>query len=229
MLRSIFEVFYQPGKLFASLPQRPRAWLAALLADILLLVATSVAVTQLIGVETLARTRLAGAHGTPEQIQHAIERMSSPGVVFMGYCFTGLTALLTIVIIAFILMILALIRDAAPDFPALFSMAAHALLPYWLLMFLLTLAAILSAPNRAALDPATLIHTSAAVFVNQAAVSKFAWSLLQSLDLLTFLAIGLLSLGFARVTRSTILRGLLVVTAPWLVLVVFRAVATGLF
>ena len=75
---SVIEVFYQPGKLFESLRERPSAWIFPLFVDILVLVASIAVLINLVGIESLVRQRLQTTTMSPEQMQVAMQRMNSP-------------------------------------------------------------------------------------------------------------------------------------------------------
>jgi len=77
----IFEVFYQPGKLFSSLEQRRGAWVAPLLLGLLLSLITTVAAIRLIGMDTIIRQRLQNTQLTPEQMQNALNQANSPAIL----------------------------------------------------------------------------------------------------------------------------------------------------
>jgi hypothetical protein len=75
---TVVEVFYQPGKLFESLRDRAAAWVLPLITDVAVLVASTAAVMNFIGIEAIMRQRLQGTNIDPEQMQRALDRMASP-------------------------------------------------------------------------------------------------------------------------------------------------------
>jgi hypothetical protein len=67
-----------------------------------------------------------------------------------------------------------------------------------------------------------------AAFVNKAETSKGLYALFTSLDLLSFIEIGLLSFGFSKLTKAGFGAGLGAVGGIW-VLYVFSKMALSLF
>ncbi len=85
-MKALFEVFYQPGKLFASLPERNFAWVAPLIACALIGVLSGWIVPNYIGRENIARQQMEmfASRMTPEQIQTAVSRANSPLQIYIG-------------------------------------------------------------------------------------------------------------------------------------------------
>src|SRR5271166_563053 len=104
----IFEVFYQPGKLFESLKDRRAAWVLPLIVDILLLVAIAVVTVQLVGMETIVRQRLESMRLNPDQMQIALERSRSPNQVYITAASAALGAPVAILVLSGIFSIFAM-------------------------------------------------------------------------------------------------------------------------
>ena len=68
--------------------------------------------------------------------------------------------------------------------------------------------------------------TNALAFVNRAGLPKGLDSLLAELDILSFLEIGLLSLGFSKLTRRSIFAGLAAVGGIWVLYVSVKMAAS---
>ena len=117
---SIIEVFYQPGKLFESLRERTAAWVLPLLTDVAVLAASTAAIMNFVGMETI-RQRLQGTNMSPEQMQTALNRMASPNAVYFSYAGAAFTGILTIAGVAALLMVFALMveknQGSAPCWP----------------------------------------------------------------------------------------------------------------
>ena len=84
-LMSIFEVFYQPGKLFESLKDRRGAWILPLFVVILLAMGSGIVLIQLVGMQAIVRQRLETMHLSPEQMETAMARSTSPAQQYSGY------------------------------------------------------------------------------------------------------------------------------------------------
>ncbi|HYA16252.1 MAG TPA: YIP1 family protein [Bryobacteraceae bacterium] len=226
---TIAEVFYQPGKLFASLGDRAAAWILPLAADIAVLVASTAAVVNLVGMETIVRQRLAGTNLSPEQMQRALDRVASSNAAYFSYAGAASTGILTVLVVAGLLMVFALMVEKKPKFSTVLAMVALAFLPYWLISGLMTTLVLVASPDRTALDLTNLLATNAGVFLNKETAGKGLYSVMSSIDLLSFLAIGMLGYGFSKVTRCSAGTGVGAVFILWVLFVFAKAAAASLF
>ncbi len=225
----IFEVFYQPGKLFASLETRRAAWVAPLILGLLLTLGTTVAAIRMIGMETLARQRLQSFRLSPEQMQQALERANSPGQLYVTYAGAVVGGALALLAIAGLLTILALVGSKQPKFSTNFSMVTLAYFPYTLVVCLMTVLVLQMAPDRSVLDINNLLATNIGAFMNKDSMSSGLYTLLSAFDILSFAEIGLLSYGFAKVNRTSIAFGLFSVVSLWALYVLIRVGISFLF
>jgi hypothetical protein len=218
----IFEVFYQPGKLFSSLDQRRGAWVAPVLLGLLLSLITTITAIRMIGMETIVRQRLQNSQLSPEQMQTAMERANSPAILYLSYASPIVIGLLALLLITGLLTIFALVGSKQPKFSTNFSMVALAYFPYTLVVSLMTVLVLMVAPDRSVLDINNLLATNIGAFMDKDTTSKGLYAFLSTLDILTFAEIGLLSYGFSKVNRTSISFGLFAVVSLWLVWVLIR-------
>jgi len=218
----IFEVFYQPGKLFSTLDKRRGAWVAPLLVGLLLSLITTVAAIRLIGMDAIIRQRLQNTQLSPEQMQTALERANSPVVLYLSYASPVLLGVFALLLITGLLTIFALIGSKQPKFGTSFSMVALAYFPYTLVASVMTVLVLLITPYRSGLDINNLLATNVGAFMDKDTMSKGLYALLSSFDILTFAEIGLLSFGFAKVNRTSISFGLFAVLSLWVVWVLIK-------
>jgi hypothetical protein len=226
---SVVEVFYQPGKLFESLPERPSAWVFPLLVDIAILVASVAALINLVGIESMVRQRLQTTTMSPEQMQVAMQRMNSPAAVYFTYGSAAIGGIVTVFAVAGLLMIFAMMAERKPKFGSMLSMVSLAFLPYWLIAGVMTTLVLIASPDRTSLDFTNLLATNVATFVDKTTTAKGLYSILTSIDLLSFLPIGMLAYGFSKVIRASFGTGLGAVLTLWILLVISRAGAASLF
>ena len=225
----IFEVFYQPGKLFASLEQRRAAWVAPLIVGLLLTLGTTLAAIRTIGMDTLARQRLQNMRLSPEQMQIALDRANSPAQLYITYAGVVVGGTLALLVIAGLLTLFALVGSKQPKFSTNFSMVTLAYFPYTLVVCVMSVLVLLVAPDKSVLDVNNLLATNVGAFMNKDTMSSGLYTLLSSLDILSFAEIGLLSYGFAKVNRSSISFGLFAVLSLWFVWVLIRMGISFLF
>ena len=225
----IIEVFYQPGKLFESLKDRRWAWVLPLIVDILVLTGITVATVQLVGMETIIRQRLEGTRLSPEQMELAMSRAQSPAQLYITYAASAVVGPVSLLAMAGILSVFAMISSRQPRFGTTFSMVTLAFLPYWLITGVMTTAVLLASPDRTSLDITNLLATNPAAFVDKATTSRGLYSLMTSLDVLSFFEIGMLAYGFSKITKTGFGSGLFAIFAVWVVYVFGKVGVSLLF
>jgi|SRR5665213_609900 len=216
-MKALLEVFYQPGKLFESLPGRSYVWVLPLIFDMLLIVMQTWAVPHYMGRENIARQQIEmfARNLSPEQIQTAVAQSITPTRIYIGYATAALGCGLILLVISGALMAFGMMTSKAPAFGAMFSMVSIAFFPYWLITVAMTTLVLMLAPDPASMDWRNLLATNVAAFMNKNETSKGLYSLMGSVDILSFAEIGLLSLGFSKVTRAKFGFGLAAVLAIW--------------
>lgn len=219
----IFEVFYQPGKLFASLPTRRAAWILPLLLNLLLGVGATVMVIQKIGLETIVRQQVENRPNmTPEQQQQALNNANSPAIGYLIYGASVLAAIVVPLIIAGALAIFALMAPQQPKFGTTFSMVTLSYFPYTLIVAVMSIIVLAVAPDTSVLDYQNLLSTNVAAFMNKETTGKGLYAFLGSMDALSFGEIGFLGYGFSKITRSSVFYGMFSVGCLWAIYVVIK-------
>ena len=219
---AILEVFYAPGKLFSSLESRRGAWVLPLILTMLLSLATNVFAIKKIGMESIVRQRVQSINLSPEQMQQAMDRANSPAQLYGTYAGTIIGVPLILAAIAGLLMIFALVGSKQPKFGVSFSMVTLAWFPYVLIVCIMSVLVLMVAPDPTTLDSTNLLSTNIAAFVDKDTTSKGLYSLLTSMDILSFAEIGLLSYGFSKVNRTSMSFALFSVLSLWFVYVLIR-------
>jgi len=228
-MTALLEVFYQPGKLFASLPERKFTWVAPLIGCMLLGLVGYYSMLHYIGVENLARQSMAmfASRLSPEQMQQALSQASSPARIYSGYASAALVSGLMLLLVSGMLAAFGMMAKVPPRFGVMFAMVALAFFPFQLITGLMTFMTLALSPDPASLDFQHILATNVGAFMNKNETSKGLYSLMTSLDILTFAEIILLSLGFGKVTKSGFGMGLAAVGCLW-VLWVFAKMGMSL-
>lgn len=216
-MKALLEVFYQPGKLFQSLPERSYVWLLPLLLDIVLIVLQTWAVPHYMGRENLARQQIEmfARNMSPEQLQQAVAQSTSPVRIYIGYASAAVGTGLILLIISGALMAFGMMTSRSPKFGTVFSMVTLAYFPYWLITVLMTVLVLAISPDPASMDWRNLLATNVGAFVDKNTTSKGLYSLLSSIDVFSVYLIFLLSLGFSKITRAKFGFGLGAVLLLW--------------
>lgn len=219
---AILEVFYAPGKLFSTLEGRRGAWVLPLILTILLSLATNVFAIKKIGMESIVRQRVQSMNLSPEQMQQALDRANSPAQTYATYAATVVVLPLVLAVVAGLLMLFALVGSKQPRFGTNFSMVTLAYFPYVLIVCIMSVLVLMLAPDPTTLDSTNLLSTNVAAFIDKDTTSKGLYSLLTSMDVLSFVEIGLLSYGFSKVNRTSMSFALFSVLSLWFVYVLIR-------
>jgi len=116
-----------------------------------------------------------------------------------------------------------MMSSVQPKFGTMFSMVTLGFLPYWVVVGVMTTLVLMAAPDRGLLDISNLLATNVGAFLDKATTSRGLYSFMSSMDLISFVEIGLLGYGFAKITRSSLSAGLGAVVSVWLLYVVVKA------
>ncbi len=219
-MMAIFEVFYQPGKLFASLPGRRGLWVAPMILGMLLSLCTTYVAVQKIGLDSIVRQQIESQRNmSPEQMQQALNNANSPVIVYVIYGAVIFAGILLPIVIAGALSIFALMGSQQPKFSTMFSMVTLAYFPYSVIAALMTILVVFVSPDTSVLDIQNLLSTNVAAFMNKETTGKALYAFLGSVDILSFGEIGFLAYGFSKVTRSSFFFGIFSVGTLWAIYV----------
>jgi len=230
-MKALLEVFYQPGKLFASLSERRFAWVLPLLFVSALGTFSYWLMTHYIGAATIARQQLEvyARNMPPEQMQAAIARAGSPTQMYISLVSGFFGSALAMLVVAGAFMAFAQMTSRAPRFATMLAMVCLAWFPYVLVATVMGWLILAISPDPTSLDYRNLIATNVGAFMNRNETSKGLYALMSSLDVLSFAEIFLLSLGFSKVTKSKLGMGLGVVLGLWAVVVLIKMGFSMLF
>ncbi|HKD08660.1 MAG TPA: YIP1 family protein [Bryobacteraceae bacterium] len=216
-MKALLEVFYQPVKVFTELPGRSYAWVAPLILDMILIMLSTWSVPHYMGRENIARQQMEmfARNMSPEQMQQAIARSTSQSQIIMSFVGAAIFTVVILLVIAGALMAFGMMTSGSPRFGTMFSMVSLAFFPYWLITVLMTVLVLMTAPDPASMDWRNLLATNVGAFMNKNETSKGLYSLMGSIDILSFAEICLLALGFSKVTKAKFGFGLAAVLLIW--------------
>jgi hypothetical protein len=225
-MKDLFEVFFEPGKVFTGLTGRRGAWVVPMLANTILLIASTVVTMHVMGMDLIMRQRFASSNMSPEQMQAAMERAASPVMSWIIYGSVAIFTPIGMVIVAGLLMVFGMMSSKPPKFGAMLAMVNLAFFPYFLVTVVMTALVTIAAPDKTALNIDNLLATNVGAFVNKSETSKGLYALFTSIDVLSIIEIGLLSFGFSKVTKTGFGAGLGAVTAIWILYVASKMAAS---
>ncbi len=218
------EVFYEPGTLFASLPNRRGVWVLPLILSLVLSFFATYAVLQKIGLDTIIRQQIeARTNMTPDQKQQAMTNAeNSPAITYIAYGEVVIAVLLLPLIVAGGLSIFGMMAPQQPKFGSTFSMVVLAYLPYAVVTTIMSVLVLYISPGPSTLDYQNLLATNVAAFMDKDTTGKALYAFLGSIDILSFIEIGFLAYGFSKITRSSFFYGLVSVGCLWALWVVVK-------
>jgi hypothetical protein len=209
----------------------PVGFSKASIAVALLVLLVSILVPHFIGRENVARQQMESfsSRMSPEQFQAAIAAANSPGRIYTGYVVAIIGAVLVLLIVSGALMAFGMMTSRAPKFATVLSMVSLAMFPYWLVTTAMTALILISAPDPTSLDVKNLVATNLAAYMDKNSMARGLYSLLSSIDILSFGEIGLLSLGFSKITRTNLFFGFAAVGGLWVLYVSAKMALSLLF
>jgi hypothetical protein len=228
-MSALLHVFYKPGELFSSLPDRRRAWIIPLLVNCLLGVAIWAVEVHFMGFISIVRQQLSAIHMSAQTMEIALARANTPVRLYLSYVQTAFAVVFVALLISGVLKALSLMTGRSPNFGAMLSMVSLAQFPYYLVVLLMTTLILTVSPDPGSLNVRNLIATNPAAYMDKEAMAPGLYSLLESVDLLSFAEMILLSFGFGKLTRSGFFGGVAAVFGMWIVYVSCKMALSLLF
>ncbi len=225
----LLRVFYAPEKVFAELPQ-DRAWVVPVVAVLILALLSSTAVINLVGMETITRMQIESNPRMAEQLgPQKIDDMAREAgastvrkvlAYAAGVVFTGVIVL----IIAGVLLGLMHIADVPARFGRVLAVCSYSYFAYALVTGVMSVAILAATSDYTGMDLQALVRLNPTLFLDKTTTNKALYSVLNSLDLLTFWAIFLIALGLSKIGPKLRLgKAIALVIAPWAVFVIGKA------
>src|SRR3989442_11965675 len=218
--RRLIAIWFEPGKTFEDI-HRKGSWLGIFLLVSALLGAASYLIATRMDAETFMRKGLEmnplAKRLSDEQIQQILSRPVSPLQKYSGAVFAPVGVLISYVLVAGALLLTFVLMGAAISFKKSLAVTAWGLGPPSVIHVLIAIVLVLAKdPNSLEINVVNNVVSSPAILI----VEKdhpVLHSILSSLDLFSFWAIYLLSVGFATVSdrKLTAVRAAIGVMIPW--------------
>jgi len=226
-------VFFEPGKTFADIAERPNFWVPLILM-IAAILAFTIAISQRIGWDRVVRHQLESRVAQmSDQQREAISRtmdMQVKMVSIFGYAGGILGVPISYLIMGGILLgIVRGIMSAPVRFKQSFAILCYANLPGLIFTVLAIMVMFLKNPDDFNLQNPLVFNPGA--FMDPQSPLKFLHSVASSLDLFTIWTILLVATGVKAAGGKKLSFGgaLTAVALPWAILVLGRALLAGMF
>lgn len=216
----LFGVFYEPGKVFADVAERPR-WLAPVVIGILFALAFSYTISSHIGWEATVRQSMANnsrvADLPADQREQIVQRGAKAASVVGWVGAVVFPPLFTLIVAGVLTGIFNGLLGTELKFMQMFAITAYAFLVRGLYSALLILIAYLKPPEDFNIQ---ISPFSPAAYMSRQDNPKWLMSLAGSLDLFTLWTIVLLAIGFSVAAKKlSFSKALITIAIPWLILV----------
>ncbi len=119
-------------------------------------------------------------------------------------------------------MAFGMMTSRAPQYGSMLAMVCLAFFPYLLVTTLMSWFTLALSPDPTSVDYRNVLATNVGAFMNKNETSKGLYSVMTSLDILSFVEIFLLSLGFSKLTKAKLGAGLAAVLALWALYVIAK-------
>jgi hypothetical protein len=218
-------ILFEPKTTFEEVDRRPN-WLVPLLAMIVISIAASAYVISTIGMENLVRTQIEANRQIrdlpPEQreriVQNAVE---SPQAKIGMYVGPVLGPVLIVLIVAGLLMLVAMLTGGHGTFKKVFSVSCHAFFFSYFVASALMVVVVLLTPDPSDIDVQNPVATNLGFLISRTE-SPALYSVLSSIDLISFYTIYLLGLGLSVVNRKPLRSGIIPVVILWAIYVLLK-------
>ncbi len=230
-MKELLEVFFRPVALFESLPTRKGVspWLVPLILNALLMVLLAWMVPHYVGREKAVRQAARVSKMNEVQTAQLVRQLTRPGNIAVGYVALAVEVVLFQLVLAGALFAFCLMSSRPPEFGPVLAVVSLSVFAYLAVLSASSFAVLASASDPGTLNSLNLLPTNPAVFENPDSLGKGLYSLLASLDLLVFLAMGLMAAGIAKVSGWKYWAGLSSVGGLWIFYLSVKTVISLMF
>jgi hypothetical protein len=232
-MSGLFEIFFSPGKVFERI-RETGMFLPAFIMVMLLALAGYAVVSNLIGIENIARkqiesnTRAAQQLG-PEGVDKAVAQAGTPTRIAISYVAVPIVTAIVLLIVAGLCLGGLSMTGSSPGFKRTLGAVSYAWLPFSLLNVAMSALIVSLAPDRNALDIRNLTATNIGAFLNAETTSKAMMSFASSMDVISFAQIAFIGYGLSKVSRSSFLKCAMIVAVLWFVYVLCKTGLSSIF
>jgi Yip1 domain len=227
----IFGVFFEPGKTFEDIAQRP-GWLLPVLLIIICSIAFTVTFTQHVGWEHMMRQQMENSPRTAQMTAEQREQAIQQGARFapiMGYVAVVFMPTVGYLIMAAVLLAMTAMMSAGIKFKQVFAVVCYSGLPGIIFGLLGMVVMFLKKPEDFNIQNPLMFNVGA--FMDPQGGSKFVYSLATSIDLFSFWMIFLIATGLKAAAGKRLSFGgaMTAVIVPWALYVLVKSGLAGMF
>ena len=202
--KNLFGVIFSPQATFEGLSRKP-SWLLPLLLYLGFMFLYLYSLVHLMGFEKFMRSTL-GPNPTDQKVQQ-IEQFikmvdETPGMAALLYINPAVFGLLFPIVLAGILLLVATLTGGTSSYKKVLSVIAHIMFATTIVTTIFSIGPLLIGGDFDRFDIQNPIASNVGFFLNPAEMNKFIYSLVSSIDLLSFWMIFLLAIGLTAVSEN---------------------------
>jgi Yip1 domain len=224
-MTGLIQIFYQPGKVFEYVREQ-RAWVVALIANLLLMTIFLAVVQEAIGYTNIARQQIENSsftkNMTADQKEQAIAAADTPTRKMIGTVAAPVVIAVIMIIFALLYMAIAGMSGGPIKFPQAMGTVSYSAWPFNIITVLLSSVVVFISADRTILDPQHLLAFNVGAFLDKATTSKPLYALASSFDVLMLAQMAFAAWGLsivAKITFGKAIAGLIVI---WIAITVLR-------
>lgn len=223
----LIDVFLSPAEAFREIARRPRFW-APLIAFTLLQGAFAAVWLDRVDIVEFARAQAVAAGRQPPPAGPGSESAYDFVRTSIGVSMLAFTPLVALAMAGVLMFVFNFMLGGESEYRQCLAVVGWTSLVVGLVSVPLTLV-VMVLKGDWNIDPQSALSTHPAAFLDPRHVPRALFSLAQSLDLLSFWTIFLLSKGMAQVARRSTAASVAAVGALWLAYVVIKVAFSALF
>jgi hypothetical protein len=225
----LLQIFYSPGEVFDRVRERG-TWLPPMLAMFVIGLISGATLGSMVSMGAIVRKQL---EANPQMVEklgpEGIEKIANNPMYKSLWYIGAIAGPITVVVVAGIFLGGLSIAGGRATFKQVLGATAYAWFPFSVLVTAMTIMIVSLSADRADLNFKNLVATNIGAFLDPQTTSKPLYSIASSLDLLSFMLIGLLGYGLSKVSKSPMGTCLGIVVVVWAVYILGKAGAASLF
>jgi hypothetical protein len=232
----LLRIFYAPEQVFSELPDKGGGWVVPFVAVLLVALLSTVMIVNMIGIETIVKTQLESSPRLAAQMDHkkidevARQAAESPARKVLTYVSPPIASAFVLCIMALVLLGIMQLADAPAPLTRILAVCSYAQFAYHAVTLVMGVIILSMLTDRSGINLNDLVRLNPTLFLDKTSTSRFLYSALSSVDLLSFWAIFLTALGLTKsVSKLRMGKALAIVIAPWALWVVARSSLAMLF
>jgi hypothetical protein len=228
----LIEIFYAPAKVFEYVREK-RAFVWALLANMILFAGMNYYATNAIGAGNIARQQFENskfaANMPAEQKEQAIAAAEQPTRKAIVTASVFLVVGIMMLFFALLYMAIAGVSGGPIKFTQALGAVTYSAWPFTVLTVILSIVIIMMAADKSELDPQHLLAFNVGAFLEKNSPTKFLYSFASSIDVLRLAGVAFSAWGLSIVAKISFGKSLTGMLLLWLIASLIGAGAASLF